>query len=111
MPVTQDNCPAEEADDLKQQNVTTILVQAELCRAIRGHGDLEGLTDMGPWVALSLFPACSGAERLCMCWQRETRCGQKKWFVLSHFSTDPSLPHASSVTEMCSQCFQDQESC
>ena len=51
MPLSQadiDNCPNEQAHDLKQQNVTTISVEAELCRAIKSHGDLQGLTDIGP---------------------------------------------------------------
>lgn len=41
---------------MKQQNVTTISAEAELCRAINGHGDLQELTDTGPWTARLLCP-------------------------------------------------------
>lgn len=41
---------------MKQQNVTTISAEAELCRAINGHGDLQDLTDTGPWTARLLCP-------------------------------------------------------
>lgn len=44
-----DNSPDQQAHDLKQQNVTAISVKAELCRATKGHGDLQGLTDIGSW--------------------------------------------------------------
>lgn len=38
-----DNCPDEQAHDLKQQNVTTTSIKAKLCRATKGHVDLQGL--------------------------------------------------------------------
>lgn len=44
-----DNGPEEQTHDLKQQIVTTISIEAELCRSIKSHGDLQVLTDTGPW--------------------------------------------------------------
>lgn len=95
---------------MKQQNVTTISAEAELCRAINGHGDLQELTDTGPWTARLLCPCFLPAlvqreapRVLIHSWQTETRSGQKTQLKLSHSSTDLSLTRASVVTERCSR--------
>lgn len=54
MPLSEadvDNCPDKQAHDLKQQNITSVPVTAEICQAIKGHMDLQGLTDIGPWAS------------------------------------------------------------
>lgn len=44
-----DNGADEQTHDLKQQNVTTVSIEAEICRPIKSHGDLQVLIDTGPW--------------------------------------------------------------
>lgn len=103
--LTLTRSPAEQAPSPKHQNITLILIQAELCRIIKGCRELQGLTDIGPWAMRWLCPCFLFAwckERHCACWQAGAHCGQDKCFNLSHFSVDLPLVHFSAVTEECS---------
>lgn len=94
--------PDEQPHDVTQQNVTTVSVEAELCRAINVHGDFHELTDAGPWTARWLCPyfLLTRVHALVHSRQTETHSVQKKRLKLSHSSMDLPLTHASAVTEI-----------
>lgn len=104
-----DGLPADQLPYPKYQIITLILLQAELCRFIKGCREWWGLTDIGPWVMRWLCPSFLFAwckERHCAHWQAGAHCGQDKCFKMSH-SVDLCL-----CCDWCALvCFQDQENC
>lgn len=71
-----DSAPEEQSHYLKQQNVTTISIEAELCRSIESHGDSQVPGLRGSFVLVLLVPEQRKAPCvLVQSWQTGTPSG------------------------------------